>query len=209
MDSAAPGGEGPVGCRPGRPDRAAREARRERLRRWCIDNINTEVPAVLEIGCGHGHFLVAYAAAHPGVPCVGIDLQPDRIERAERKRERARLGNARFVRADAEDFLAALPEAARFARIFVLFPDPWPKRRHHKNRLLRPEFLSALACRCVPGARLHVRTDHAHYFGEVQAAIDASPEWTGVGEPWPFELETVFQQRAPSYSSLTASRTAG
>jgi tRNA (guanine-N7-)-methyltransferase len=105
---------------------------------------------VLEIGCGHGHFLTAYAAAHPEKFCVGFDIEIDRIERAGRKRRRAELEkNLAFVRAEATEFFAALPAHARFSEVFVLFPDPWPKRRHHKNRMIRPESLSALAARAA------------------------------------------------------------
>jgi tRNA (guanine-N7-)-methyltransferase len=160
----------------------------------------------LEIGCGHGHFLTAYAAAHPTRTFIGIDLLPERIERAERKRERARLPNLHFLRADAEDFLAVLPPWARVESIFILFPDPWPKRRHHKNRLLRPDFLTALAVRTVPGAHLHFRTDHHPYYLDGKSAIASSSAWKVCSAPWPFELETVFQQRAPRFDSLIAER---
>lgn len=164
-------------------------------------------PIVLEIGSGHGHFLTAYAAAHPERRCVGIDLLPERIERAERKRERARAGNLRFLRAAADDFLSIVPADLRFDEIFLLFPDPWPKRRHEKNRLMRPALLAALAAHAEPGTRLHFRTDHAPYFAEARATIAASPCWKEIDAPWPFELPTIFQQRAGSFESLTAERT--
>ena len=82
---------------------------------------------MLEIGAGHGHFLTAYAAAHPERTCVGLDIIAERVERANRKKNRARLDNLHFLHASAEDFLASLPENVRFADVFVLFPDPWPK----------------------------------------------------------------------------------
>ena len=95
-------------------------------------------PIVLEIGCGHGHFLARYAADFTAKTCVGVDLSSDRIARAKRKSGRARLPNCHFVRADARDFLSALPAGVTFGEIWLLFPDPWPKKRHHKNRLLQP-----------------------------------------------------------------------
>lgn len=165
---------------------------------------------VLEIGCGHGHFLEAYAAAHPDVFCLGIDLMSDRIRRGTRKKERSRLANLAFLHASASDLLAALPEHVKLGAIFVLFPDPWPKRRHWKNRLVQPEFLDALADHAVPGAPFHFRTDHVPYFEEARAVVAAHPKWklapsTAV---WPFEFTTVFQARAPSYQSLIAHRIA-
>jgi len=162
-----------------------------------------------EIGSGHGHFLTAYAAAHPGELCIGIDLIGERIARATRKRDRAKLSNLHFFHAEAHDFLAALPADAGLGAIIVLFPDPWPKRRHHKNRLLQPAFLDALAARAGQGTRLYFRTDHRGYFAHAAAVFAAHPLWRiDPVAPWIFETETVFQARAPSYHSLVAGRTA-
>src|ERR1035437_8152451 len=95
---------------------------------------------VWEIGCGHGHFLVRYPGLFPGKFCVGVDIILDRLERSGRKRDRAQLANCHFVRAEAREFLLSLPAWISFEEIWVLFPDPWPKARHNKNRLLKPEF---------------------------------------------------------------------
>lgn len=160
-----------------------------------------------EIGCGHGHFLTAYAAAHPGEWCMGIDLIGERIARAIRKRDRARLTNLHFFQAEAYDFLAALPPGATFSAIIILFSDPWPKRRHHKNRLLQPEFLDALAVRAGQGTRLYFRTDHRGYFAHAEAVLASHPAWRmEPGARWIFETETVFQARAPGYQSLVVER---
>ena len=160
-----------------------------------------------EVGAGHGHFLTDYAAAHPEEFCIGIDLLKDRVERANRKRHRAKLMNLAFLQADAADCLAMLPPAVRFQRIFVLFPDPWPKRRHHKNRIMQEEFLSAVAQRTLPGGELCFRTDDAPYFAAARAEVLAHKDWLWTPEwPWPFERETVFQSRADSFQSLVAKR---
>jgi len=212
---------------------------------------------VLEIGCGHGHFLTAYAAAHPRAFCVGFDIELDRITRAGRKRKRAELEkNLAFVRAEASEFFAALPEHARFSDVFVLFPDPWPKRRHHKNRMIRAEILSALAAHasgagsagslpakmgadagagantntpspthtdfagkaaCAPGGgapsatRLYFRTDYAPYFADARQTIAEHPAWeiAPADTPWPFEFQTVFQERAAGFQSLIAFSSSG
>jgi tRNA (guanine-N7-)-methyltransferase len=95
-----------------------------------------------------------------------------------------------------------------FGEIWILFPDPWPKKRHHKNRLLQPEFLEAVAARTRPGAALYFRTDHTAYFEEVAAFLPGLATWRVAPDaPWPLETETVFQARAPSYRSLVAVRT--
>jgi tRNA (guanine-N7-)-methyltransferase len=164
---------------------------------------------VLEIGCGHGHFLTAYATAHPDRICVGVDIVRDRIERAKRKARRARLTNLHFLNADAEEFLQALPAAVEIAWVFVLFPDPWPKRRHHKNRLIQPAFLEALAKRAGAGATLHFRTDFEPYFETAVAIVKTHRSWEIADQAaWPFEFQTVFQARAPQYFSLVIRRRA-
>lgn len=161
----------------------------------------------LEIGSGHGHYLTGYAAAHPDKICVGIDIMLDRHARSEKKRTRARLDNLVFLRAAAEDFLPAMPPALLLDDIFVLFPDPWPKRRHHKNRLIQNAFLDALSLRSEVGARLCFRTDHEEYFKTAKETVAAHPRWKlEPSAPWPFELKTVFQSRAPTYQSFVARR---
>jgi tRNA (guanine-N7-)-methyltransferase len=163
---------------------------------------------IWEIGCGHGHFLARYATDFPEKFCLGVDLRRDRIDRGRRKADRARLPNCVFVRAEAREFLRALPVAVTFGEIWVLFPDPWPKKRHHKNRLLQPEFFEAVAGRAGPGARFYFRTDHGEYFREVAAFLPRLPTWQLLPTTdWPLEHETVFQARAPSYHSLVAVRT--
>jgi tRNA (guanine-N7-)-methyltransferase len=180
------------------------------------------VPLTLEIGCGHGHYLNAFAAAHPGEFCVGVDLLADRIGRATRKAQRARLPNLLFVQAEAALFLSALagwptapgpiPEAGaspaeerltppRLRRVFVLFSDPWPKRRHWKHRVLQPTLLDALALLTAPGAALHFRTDHPEYFAYASDVVAEHPSWSLArpeepGGAWPFEHVSVFEERA-------------
>ena len=163
---------------------------------------------VWEIGCGHGHFLVRYAALAPGKFCVGVDLILDRLERSGRKRDRAQLANCHFVRAEAREFLLSLPRGISFEEIWVLFPDPWPKARHNKNRLLKAEFFEAIAGRADEGTRFYFRTDHLDYFTEVETILAGLQTWCrDPAVSWPLEQETVFQARAPVYHSLVAVRT--
>lgn len=178
--------------------------------------LRTELAALLpqartivwEIGCGHGHFLVRYAELFPDKFCIGIDLILDRLERSGRKRDRARLGNCHFLRAEAREFLLSLSPGITFAEIWVLFPDPWPKARHNKNRLLKAEFFEAIAGRAGEGARFYFRTDHLNYFTEVEAIVADLKTWQrDLVTPWPLELATVFQARAPEYHSLILVRT--
>ena len=165
-------------------------------------------PIVWEIGSGHGHFLVQYAQAFPEKFCVGVDIIRDRLNRSGKKRDRAKLTNCHFVQAEAREFFDALPAGVALQEVWVLFPDPWPKKRHHKNRILQTEFLEALATRAGEGTRLYFRTDHAEYFSAVTALFPDLQTWRlDPAAPWPLEQETVFQARAPAYQSLVAVRT--
>lgn len=182
--------------------------RRAVLRTQLVDLLPSNRAIVWEVGCGHGHFLVQYAQAFPQKFCVGIDLRLERLERSGRKRDRAQAANCHFLRAEAREFFHALPQGSMFEEIWVLFPDPWPKARHSKNRLLKAEFFEAVANRAAPGAKFYFRTDDGPYFSEVQRVLGGLRTWqVDPGAIWPFEPATVFQERAPSYQSLTAVRT--
>ena len=158
-----------------------------------------------ELGSGHGHWLAAYAADRPQEPCVGIDLISGRVEKALRKKEKAGLANVTFLKAEASEFLDALPADARIANTFILYPDPWPKKKHHKNRFVQPESLTALAEKSAPAARLHFRTDDADYHAWTCAAIAGHPRWEILpDEPWPFEQVTFFEARMKARRDVIA-----
>ena len=149
----------------------------------------------LEIGSGHGHWLAAYADAHRDRFCLGLDLLQGRVEKAERKLQRAGFDHAHMIKAEAVELLELWPETSLLADVFILYPDPWPKYRHHKNRLIQPAFLDLLASRCAPGASLHFRTDHEDYGQWTIERLSAHPRWKISPEtPWPFEQETVFER---------------
>ncbi|MDR1789830.1 MAG: methyltransferase domain-containing protein [Opitutaceae bacterium] len=160
-------------------------------------------PVTLELGCGHGHFLTALAQTRPERLCLGVDLLADRLARAARKSARAGLKNIHWLQADALALLDNLPPELAPDEVFALFPDPWPKRRHWKNRLLAAPLLDRLADKLPPGARLFFRTDHAPYFDAARRLAGTRPEWEiRPASEWPFELETVFQKRAAAFQSL-------
>ncbi len=180
------------------------DSRRDELSQHLHRILPGPQPLVWEVGCGHGHFLTAYAEAHSTPLCVGIDLANDRVTRAQRKRDRSRSAHLHFLQADARLFLEVLPAGIIFTEVFILFPDPWPKLRHRKHRLIQDDFLNAVALRSTAGTRLRFRTDHAPYFEEARGRIERHPQWTVLNEPWPFEHVTVFQARAAQHQSLTA-----
>jgi tRNA (guanine-N7-)-methyltransferase len=165
------------------------------------------VPArlTLEIGCGHGHYLTAYAQQHPDAVCLGIDLMTRRIEKACLKRDKRHLENLHFLKAEVTELLEAWPNDLRVERFFLLFPDPWPKKRHIKNRILQPDFLDQIGKIAIPGAPLHFRTDHPGNFEWGREVISAHPDWRIEPDAeWPFENPSFFQELFGNYQSLTA-----
>jgi tRNA (guanine-N7-)-methyltransferase len=117
---------------------------------------------VLEIGFGGGEHLVAQAAAHSGSRFIGVEPFLNGVASCLRHIEETNAQNIRLHQGDARDVVARLPDAS-LDRVYILFPDPWPKLRHHKRRLIQPEFLGELARVMKPGAELRFATDWANY----------------------------------------------
>ena len=190
---------------------ATPEARRERIRAFgkeCLASMSDHCLAqgvTLEIGCGHGHWLTAYAEMHMDEPCIGIDLNTKRIEKGNKKREKRNLPLLFFFKVEAMEFLDNLPEEFRIKRTVLMFPDPWPKKRHHKRRLVQKPFLDLLANRSVDGAEFCIRTDHLEYFEWAKESVREHPSWAVRNEaPWPFEHESFFQNILHEHQSFLA-----
>lgn len=147
----------------------------------------------LEIGSGHGDFLVNYAQKFPERFCLGLDLITQRIEKSKKKAERANLSNCLFLKARAEEFLECQPQNFLWDEVIILYPYPWPKNRHHKNRLFQMEFLTQLAQRVVLGAKIHFETDSVEYFNEVCSRVQQHPQWQQVNAET-YKVDTVFSR---------------
>lgn len=145
---------------------------------------------VLEIGSGHGDFLAQYAQAFPDKFCLGIDIINKRVQQAQRKVQH--LDNSSFIKAEADELLACLPEDVVWDEIFVLYPDPWPKRRHCKNRLFQADFLTQLAKLTRPHACLNFETDFQPYYESVCQLIQSHPSWQLVSTQAKYVINTVF-----------------
>ena len=116
----------------------------------------------LEIGFGGGEHMAAQAASRPEVLILGAEPFVNGAASAVRHIDERKLDNVRLHHGDARDLIATLPDGC-LDRVFILFPDPWPKARHHKRRLIQPEVLIALARVLKPGGRLRFATDWADY----------------------------------------------
>ena len=91
----------------------------------------------LEIGCGHGHWLCELAQLRHNEIFIGVDLISKRISKANRKKQNLNQNNLFFIKAEAIEFLEALPDDFFLKNIYLMHPDPWPKKRHHKKRILQ------------------------------------------------------------------------
>jgi tRNA (guanine-N7-)-methyltransferase len=137
-------------------------------------------PLLFEIGSGRGDFLLETARTRPDWNLLGLEMSRPRSEGISRKAERLQLGNVLVLNAVAELALTELLPSGSASEIHVHFPDPWPKKRHHKRRLLAPAVVPGLVRVLAPGGLICVMTDHAEYAADALAALDATSELTNV-----------------------------
>ena len=134
-----------------------------------------KAPAVLEIGFGMGETTAAIAAAHPGTDFLGIEVHRPGVGALLARVAAQSLTNVRVIRHDAVEVVTHMIAPGALAGVHVFFPDPWPKKRHHKRRLLQPGFVHLLAQRLSPAGYLHAATDWEDYAHEMLATFDAEP----------------------------------
>ena len=155
-------------------------------------------PVVLEIGFGMGETTAAIATAKPDVDFLAVEMHLPGVGALLRRIEAQQLTNIRVVRADAVDVVARIRPAS-LAGVHVYFPDPWPKKRHHKRRLLQAPFVRELAARLADGGYLHVATDWQPYAEAILAVLTAEPALRNVAgdfAPRPaWRPLTKFEQR--------------
>jgi tRNA (guanine-N7-)-methyltransferase len=132
-------------------------------------------PRVLEIGFGMGETTAAIAHAHPEQDFVGVEVHGPGVGALLQRIGQAELSNVRVIRHDAVAVVETMIPERSLSGVHVFFPDPWPKKRHHKRRLLTASFVRALSRRLVPGGYLHVATDWEDYAQEILATLAAEP----------------------------------
>lgn len=130
-------------------------------------------PRVLDIGFGMGETTAAMALARPDTDFLAIDVHAPGVGRLLNRIDEGGISNVRVMKHDVVEVVATMIPPASLSGVHVFFPDPWPKKRHHKRRLLTPRFLHELARRLSPGGHLHVATDWEEYAQEVLATLCA------------------------------------
>ncbi len=154
---------------------------------------------VLEIGFGMGETTAAIAAAHPEVNYLGIEVHTPGVGSLLKLIEQLGLRNLRVIQHDAVEVLHGMIAPASLDGAHVFFPDPWPKKRHHKRRLVQTDFVALLASRLKPGARLHLATDWQEYAEQMLAVLSAEAGLENTAEgfaPRPdYRPQTKFETR--------------
>jgi tRNA (guanine-N7-)-methyltransferase len=134
-----------------------------------------QAPTILEIGCGMGETTATIAAAHPENNFIGIEVHAPGVGSLLKEIATRELGNLCVIRHDAVEVLRDMIPPASLAGIHIYFPDPWPKKRHHKRRLIQPPFVHELALRLAPGGYLHCATDWEEYALQMLEVLSAEP----------------------------------
>jgi len=152
-------------------------------------------PIEMDLGCGKGSFLLWAARMYPTRNFLGVDRLLRRLRRVDRKAVRDGLTNMRLVRLEAMYLVSKLIPDASISTYHILFPDPWPKRRHRARRLISAEFLADVHRTMTAGGAVNCATDHKEYFEWIQQAFAGSARFTQT-EPvvLPPEARTDFEK---------------
>lgn len=161
-----------------------------------LDSIfGRQAPRTLEIGFGDGELLADMARREPGTDFLGIEVHEPGVGHCLLLIEKLGLGNVRLIRHDAVEVLQHQVPDGALQRINLFFPDPWPKKRHHKRRIVQPDFMRLVAAKLMNGGYFHTATDWAPYAGHMREVLAAEPAFrtpdiTPAGRP-----STKFQRR--------------
>jgi tRNA (guanine-N7-)-methyltransferase len=157
---------------------------------------------ILEIGFGNGESLVAMAQAQPEADYLGIEVHRPGVGRLLMLADSLGLSNLRVLCMDAVEVLERHLSDACLDRIQIFFPDPWPRQRHHKRRLIQPAFVALVARKLKPGACLHLATDWEHYAWHMLTVLEAAGDFVNAAGSGSFALRppyrplTKFEQRS-------------
>jgi tRNA (guanine-N7-)-methyltransferase len=152
-------------------------------------------PLEVELGCGDASFLVEYARRNPGKNFIGVERLLGRIQKLDRKGRRLELKNLRGVRIESTYFLRYLLPPRAATALHIYFPDPWPKKKHHRYRLVGETFPALARDALAPGGTVWLRTDDADYFQQMNEVFGAADFFTRTATPPALaEITTDFER---------------
>jgi tRNA (guanine-N7-)-methyltransferase len=155
---------------------------------------------IVDLGFGRGEFLLALAEKDPDTAYLGVEYSFKRVLKLARRLALTEIRNVRLVQAPAEYVVGeGLPHGSVHG-FWINFPDPWPKRRHQKRRLIQPPFVRELACCLAPDGRLHVTTDDPGYAWQIDDVLSAQPALENLNAPQPWCRDAV--ERPPTAYEL-------
>jgi len=134
------------------------------------------LPLEVELGCGDASFLVEFARQHPGRNFIGVERLLGRLQKLDRKGRRAGLANLRGIRIESSYFLRYLLPPNSASALHIYFPDPWPKKKHRRHRLINESFPALARAALAPGGVVYLRTDDTDYFQQMTEVFAASSE---------------------------------
>lgn len=134
-----------------------------------------QAPRVLEIGFGMGAATAAIAQAHPEIDYLGVEVHTPGVGALLKQIGELHINNVRIIQHDVVDVLEHMLADASLDGVHIFFPDPWPKKRHHKRRLIQPAFVATLTQKLKPGGYLHLATDWADYAQQMLEVLEAAP----------------------------------
>ena len=152
-------------------------------------------PLEVELGCGDASFLVEYARRNPGKNFIGVERLLGRLQKLDRKGRRAGLQNLRGVRIESAYFLRYLLPPRSAQALHIYFPDPWPKKKHRRHRLINEVFPALARLALAAGGLVFLRTDDADYFQQMNEVFGAAKEFEKVETPLSLaEITTDFER---------------
>ena len=156
-------------------------------------------PKILEIGFGMGETTARIAAENPHIDYLGIEVHTPGVGALLKRIGELNLSNVRIVQHDAPAVMQHMLQEASLDGVHIFFPDPWPKKRHHKRRLIQPAFVELLTSRLKPGGYVHLATDWEDYACQMLAVLSAARGLVNTAEGYaprpPYRPLTKFEQR--------------
>ncbi len=168
-----------------------------------------DAPLEIDVGCGDGGFLLDLAAAHPERDFLGLEKLLGRARKVVRQAARRGLTNVKALQIDSPYAVRHLLPPGGISRLHLLFPDPWPKAKHAKNRLVQPAFCQDVHRLLRPGGEWLFKTDHPEYFAEAVATIQASGLFTATHWPadcFPYPLTDFERQWLAEGKTIQSAR---